>query len=451
MDSGRTANAFADMSAVIPGYPLYPIVCTLAAVMMLLTLLTSAVRGNWNLGVASLCFWLCLMLSSEVANAILWSDNADIKLYTWCDITSHLQLAYVAAQPMASLLISRRLYLVATLQSLALPKGKAKLWDQGVQWTLGFIAPALFAGPIYYIVQGARFTVTEGVGCTTAIYASVLSYLLVIVWTIFPAIVSVVLYDPRVAWKFYRQHKAINQFWDSDSTISRPTYLRVIAIVCFNICIVLPIDIAQIAIIWQVWTRYNASIPFYAGWDVTHAPREPVASTYAQFKSQGGAVFVATYLSGWLTPTYAFAIFGLFGLTKEARASYWHAMRTVGGWFGWRPTLGAHGLSSSLHTIEFGSRPASMEDMSPDPSMRHGEVWIAKRPLPSSRRSLVTIDIHFSPEERDVEQGSTSPSEPHEESSVNPEPDASVPPVVAGGTFLIIVSPLACLLTSMTA
>ena len=73
-------------AAVDPTYPLYPIACLLAAAMLLLVLLTSFVRQSWNLGVAFLCFWLFFECLTEGVNAIIWSDNADVKLYIYCDI-----------------------------------------------------------------------------------------------------------------------------------------------------------------------------------------------------------------------------------------------------------------------------------------------------------------------------------------------------------------------------
>ena len=72
--------------AVDPTYPLYPVACILSAVMLLLVLLTSFVRQSWNLGVAFLCFWLFLENLTEGIDTIVWSDNADIKLYVYCDI-----------------------------------------------------------------------------------------------------------------------------------------------------------------------------------------------------------------------------------------------------------------------------------------------------------------------------------------------------------------------------
>ena len=71
---------------VDPTYPLCPIACFLSAAMLLLVLLTSFVRQSWNLGVAFLCFWLFWDDLTLGINAIIWSDNADIKLYVYCDI-----------------------------------------------------------------------------------------------------------------------------------------------------------------------------------------------------------------------------------------------------------------------------------------------------------------------------------------------------------------------------
>ena len=73
-------------AAVDPTYPLYPIACMLAAAMLLLVLLTSLVRQSWNLGVAFLCFWLFFENLTDGINAIIWSDNADVKLDVYCDI-----------------------------------------------------------------------------------------------------------------------------------------------------------------------------------------------------------------------------------------------------------------------------------------------------------------------------------------------------------------------------
>ena len=80
-----TSSATA-MGAVDPTYPLYPIASILAAALLLLVLLTSFIRQNWNFGLALLCFWLFVENTTSGVDAILWSDNAEVKLRVWCDI-----------------------------------------------------------------------------------------------------------------------------------------------------------------------------------------------------------------------------------------------------------------------------------------------------------------------------------------------------------------------------
>ena len=74
------------MGAVDPTYPLYPVACVVASTMLLLVLMTSFVRQSWNLGVTCLCFWLVCVNVTGAVSAVVWSDNADIKLYVYCDI-----------------------------------------------------------------------------------------------------------------------------------------------------------------------------------------------------------------------------------------------------------------------------------------------------------------------------------------------------------------------------
>jgi hypothetical protein len=71
---------------VDPSYPLFPIFSIICAILMLVMLTTSFIRQSWNLGVMFLCFWLFWELLTSGINAVLWSDNADIKLHVYCDI-----------------------------------------------------------------------------------------------------------------------------------------------------------------------------------------------------------------------------------------------------------------------------------------------------------------------------------------------------------------------------
>ena len=86
------------MVATDPTYPLYPVACFLSAAMLFLVLLTNFIRKSWNLGVAFLCFWLFLGNLKSAVNAIIWSDNADVKLLVYCDIGTPISCLFRAGK-----------------------------------------------------------------------------------------------------------------------------------------------------------------------------------------------------------------------------------------------------------------------------------------------------------------------------------------------------------------
>ena len=74
------------MASPVFAYPLYPVACISGATSLLCVLATNFIRQNWNLGVSFLCFWLFWGNLTYGINAVLWSDNADVKAYVYCDI-----------------------------------------------------------------------------------------------------------------------------------------------------------------------------------------------------------------------------------------------------------------------------------------------------------------------------------------------------------------------------
>jgi hypothetical protein len=72
--------------AADPTYPLFPIFSITCAALMLVVLMANFVRKSWNVGVTFLCFWLFWELLIDGIDAVIWADNADVKLYIYCDI-----------------------------------------------------------------------------------------------------------------------------------------------------------------------------------------------------------------------------------------------------------------------------------------------------------------------------------------------------------------------------
>ncbi|VDB95846.1 unnamed protein product [Peniophora sp. CBMAI 1063] len=363
--------------------------------MLLLVLLTSVIRQRWNLGVAFLCIWLLLQNVTAAASTIIWADNADVKFYAYCDIASRIQIITYIVQPMATLLITRRLYVIASLQSVEIPS-TWKRPDAVIEWTLGLFIPLLVAGPIYYVNQAYRFVVYEGYGCVNAPAFSILETLIQESWSILPPLVSVIFYYPRVVQTYYRQRRDINSILQSDRSSLRTNYLRILILASIDLVLTLPIAIMRITL--DVVTALSSleSFPFYSGWTQLHANWEPVSFSYAEQQTFGTASLVQLCFGDWTSPILSFAIFGLFGVTSEARCSYWRIIRSAGDLLGWKAISKALDNSSSPRDVGQPSSVVLGFDLekgivntgapAEDPDTRAESSWLEGRGLCSLER-----------------------------------------------------------------
>ncbi|VDC07996.1 unnamed protein product [Peniophora sp. CBMAI 1063] len=315
-------------------------------------------RQNWNLSVAFLCFWLLVGTLIDAVNAIIWSDNREIRLYVYCDIVSHVRMIVFVVRPMATLLILRRLYMIASLQSVELPTRAMYVRNLIVEWTLGLLLPLIVAGPIYYINQLARFQVLEGFGCADSFGDTIVSILTLQTWGIIPPLLSVAFYYPRVLRTFWRRRKDGARFHRSVGSVSREHYLRVLALASIDLLITLPMGITNLVISITLGIEGGGTIPWYYGWAETHSGTgEPASIPYADLKAVGPSQLASTYFEQWSSPILAFAVFGLFGLTSQTRASYRDIIYTVGGWFGWKSTPREGHRESQMSAMEFRGQP----------------------------------------------------------------------------------------------
>ena len=170
------------------------------------------------------------------------------------------------------------------------------------------------------------------------------------------------LFTARVAWVFYRQSRDISHFLQSNDSVSHNSYMRILALASIDVLTTLPVGIVSIAL--QVTRSLSiAPMPFYSGWAYDHSNWEPLGVSYEEMLANGTSVVSRQYFTQWTSPFLAFIIFGLFGITSEARASYWRIICTMGGWFCRnRMPPREHRARSPLGDIEFGERPP--QDMS---------------------------------------------------------------------------------------
>jgi hypothetical protein len=148
----------------------------------------------------------------------------------------------------------------------------------------------------------------------------------------------------------------------SNGSVNRPQYFRILALACIDILLTLPLGVinATAGILGEIRESLTG-IPFrfFHGWAFVHSDWGPVAFTYAELFPGGPWAYFSVYVEFWASPVLAIAIFALFGLTSEACATYWRGFCTVAKHFGWTPPLAKH---ENLGEIQFGARQLTVTE-----------------------------------------------------------------------------------------
>ena len=163
----------------------------------------------------------------------------------------------------------------------------------------------------------------------------------------------------KVVCVFYRQNRAFDRFLQSDgASISRTNYIRVLALASVDVLLTLPQGVLSL-VLFVLSGVGRGPLPFYQGWVYVHTNWGPEAISYAKIQAGGTANLAQVYFQRWSSPVLVFAIFGLFGVTMEARASYRRLLQTVGVWSrlttqtDTRQTV----TRATLSTLNFASNP----------------------------------------------------------------------------------------------
>ncbi|KAF8149276.1 pheromone A receptor-domain-containing protein [Mycena galopus ATCC 62051] len=339
--------------AVDPTYPLYPTLCIISAFFMFLILTHSFIRQSWNLAVTFLCIGLFLDNLTHGINAVVWRDNADIKVPVYCDIVSRLQFLMNFLPSIACLLITRKVYIISTLRDVEPPSRKTRLIDLGIEWGWGLGYPLFMTAVIYTLCQDSRFIVLQGFGCASSTSDSWFSVVVISVLPLIPPLISILFYCPLIIRTIYVQSQNTNDFLQSNGSMSRASYLRILALGCLDIVITLPISIINLVSFFATLSG-PSSLPTYIGWQANHADFSPYGVPYSDLTDTPWDTFT-TYFDYGQYAVLAIAIFALFGMTASARSAYWSHINIVGKLFGRKSTLRQRQSSVGLDSITFGA------------------------------------------------------------------------------------------------
>jgi hypothetical protein len=167
-------------------------------------------------------------------------------------------------------------------------------------------------------------------------------------------------YVARIIYVFWRHTKDVNRFLETNGSINRNRFLRLLSLGCLDIFLTFPIGILNILV--QTDTVFvdnpaaDGTLPFYISWEETHSDWSPITFLYADIVAAGRFNVFAFYFSPWSTVVVGIVIFALFGLTPDARVTYWRGILLVGKCLGLKPQLSPQ---AELGEIEFGAQPTN--------------------------------------------------------------------------------------------
>jgi hypothetical protein len=147
--------------------------------------------------------------------------------------------------------------------------------------------------------------------------------------------------------------------------MNRNRFLRLLALGCLDTLLTLPIGIINILVksntILVDSPAADGTLPFYISWEETHSDWGLIAFSYARIVAAGRFNIFTYYFSAWTTCIVGIVIFALFGLTPDARATYWQGITFVCQYLGLTPRMSPQ---AELGEIVFGAQPVNTRSQS---------------------------------------------------------------------------------------
>ncbi|KAJ7475475.1 Rcb3.42 [Mycena galericulata] len=295
-----------------PSYPVYPAFAFIGFVIVLIPLPWHL--QAWNSGTCLFMIWTALGCLNLFINAIVWHNNVIDWAPVWCDISSHIIIAVSVGIPASSLCINRRLYNIATCQTVSMTKAlkrRAVMIDLAI--ALGLPILQL---PLQYIVQGHRYDILEDIGCYPYTYNTVPAYPLIFLW---PNVMNVIsgTYSILTIRAFMKRRAQFNQFLSSNTGLTANRYFRLMALATIELAFNTPISS------YGLYLNVTQSpIQPWISWANTHFDFSEIDVWPAIIWRSNAQTVVAVELSRWAQVFCAFIFFAFFGFAAEARKNY---------------------------------------------------------------------------------------------------------------------------------
>lgn len=293
-------------------YPTFPIFAFIGFVIVLVPLPWHL--QAWNSGTCLYIVWTAMACLNQFVNSVVWHGNVINHAPVWCDISTRLMIGIAVAIPSASLCINRRLYKIASVQTVSITrkdKQKAVLIDM----IIGVGIPVTQM-VLQYIVQGHRFDIIEDIGCYPVTYITPPAFVLVLVWPLVIGLISAI-FCVLTLKAFLERRAQFSELLLTHSSLTMTRYFRLMALASADLLCTVPYSAYGIYL-----NLRDVPISPWKGWADTHFNFSKVGQITAVAWHTNRNVAVALELSRWVIPVCAILFFGFFGFADEAQRNY---------------------------------------------------------------------------------------------------------------------------------
>nr|AAQ96347.1 pheromone receptor Rcb3 B5 [Coprinopsis cinerea] len=295
-----------------PTYPAFPIFAFIGFVLVLIPLPWHL--QAWNSGTCLFMIWTAIGCLNLFINSLIWHGNAIDWAPIWCDISTRLIVGISVAIPAASLCINRRLYKIASCQTVSLSRGHKRRAVM-IDLAIGLGIP-LLQMPLQFIVQGHRYDIFQDVGCYPTTVNTPPAYPLVFLWPPIICLVSAV-YCILTLRAFMKRRAQFSQLISSNSSLTIHRYFRLMSLATIELVIHLPITSYGLYLCFTSKPMYP-----WTSWSDIHHNWYIIDSFPRVLWGHNPVQVVTLELSRWSLVFCAFLFFGFFGFAEEAQKSY---------------------------------------------------------------------------------------------------------------------------------
>ncbi|KAF5342943.1 hypothetical protein D9758_014961 [Tetrapyrgos nigripes] len=307
-----------------PTYPLFPIFAFLGFILSLVPLPWHL--QAWNSGTCAFMLWTAAACLVTFVNSVVWHNSLLNVAPVWCDISTQVVLGAGVGLPASVLCISRRLYKITSVQTVAITrddKRRAIYIDLAI--ALGIPVLVLL---LHIVVQPHRFDILEGVGCVPVTYNTLPAYFLFYMWPILLGLVSLG-FSTMTLRSFYLRRLQFAQISRSNSALNPSRYFRLMLLAMIDILCTIPLGIYTIFGLLR-----GLDLAPWISWADTHFDFGHVGLYPALIWRNNKNLVTAIETNRWLPVACALAFFVIFGFAEEAmknyRRAFWFLAKPLG-------------------------------------------------------------------------------------------------------------------------